>query len=299
MKPDAALTARGPAGLLAWWHGPQAPAAVLALGLLALYGPTAWERAAATLQGGADFSHEPVIALVAGVLAWRRRAAWLALPSTGSSVLGWSWMALGLLVHFLGRTQGIPSLETGSLLFVASGLATFGKGWRGLWTMAFPIAFLVFAVPLPLEWVIMLTQPLKQAVSATAVALLTLLDYPVGRSGVVITIGQYQLLVTEACAGLRTMFTLEALGLLYASLMNHASAVRNVLLAVLALPVSFFANVVRVAVLSLVTYHFGDAVGRSFVHGFAGLLLFGVALTSLVLLDMLLGVLLARRKAAP
>ena len=38
----------------------------------------------------------------------------------------------------------------------------------------------------------------------------------------VITIGQYQLLVDEAVPGLQTMFTLEAMGLLYANLMQHS-----------------------------------------------------------------------------
>ena len=117
--------------------------------------------------------------------------------------------------------------------------------------------------------------------------------YPIGLSGVVITIGQYQLLVNEACAGLQTMFTLEAMGLLYASLMNHSSTLRNALLAVLVVPIAFCANVVRVMVLALVTYHLGDAAGQGFLHGFAGMVLFVVALVLVMGVDALLGRLLA------
>jgi exosortase/archaeosortase family protein len=106
---------------------------------------------------------------------------------------------------------------------------------------------------------------------------------------VVITIGQYQLLVNEACAGLQTMFTLEAMGLLYASLMNHSSALRNTLLSLLVVPIAFCANVVRVMVLALVTYHLGDAAGQGFLHGFAGMVLFVVALALVMGADALLG----------
>ena len=127
--------------------------------------------------------------------------------------------------------------------------------------------------------------------------LLSAVGYPVGLSGVVITIGQYQLLVNEACAGLQTMFTLEAMGLLYASLMNHSSTLRNALLALLVVPIAFCANVVRVIVLVLVTYHLGDAAGQGFLHGFAGMVLFLVALALVMATDGLLGRLLHRQEA--
>jgi hypothetical protein len=45
--------------------------------------------------------------------------------------------------------------------------------------------------------------------------------YPVSRSGVILQVGQYQLLVGDACAGLQTLFVLEAMGLLYLNLVRH------------------------------------------------------------------------------
>jgi exosortase len=153
-------------------------------------------------------------------------------------------------------------------------------------------------LPLPFVMVLAVTTPMKAAVSMAATQLLGGLGYPVGRSGVVMTIGQYQLLVTEACAGLQTMFTLEAMGLLYASLMNHPSTLRNLLLSALVVPIAFSANVVRVVVLALVTYHLGDAAGQGFLHGFAGMVLFSVALAFIMGADNLLGRLLASRPEA-
>jgi exosortase len=142
------------------------------------------------------------------------------------------------------------------------------------------------------------TQPLKSAVSAVASSLLYQLGYPVGRSGVILTVGPYQLLVADACAGLNSLFTLEALGLLYMNLMQYTSAARNVALALLIVPISFAANVVRVIILVLVTYHFGDAAGQGFVHGFAGMVLFIVALTFILFTDRILGLFIREGRPA-
>jgi exosortase/archaeosortase family protein len=97
--------------------------------------------------------------------------------------------------------------------------------------------------------------------------------------------GPYQLLVADACAGLHTLFTLEALGLLYLNVVTSSSWARNVALAVLIVPISFTANVIRVMSLTLVTYYLGDAAGQGFLHGFAGMVLFMSALLLIMLAD--------------
>jgi exosortase len=152
-------------------------------------------------------------------------------------------------------------------------------------------------IPLPEALVAAVTAPLKSAVSAVASSLLYHLGYPVGRSGVILTVGQYQLLVADACAGLNSMFTLEALGLLYMNLMGYTSVRRNVVLAILLVPIAFCANIVRVMILVLVTYHFGDEAGQGFVHGFAGMVLFMVALVLMLATDKLLGLFMPAKRA--
>uniref|UniRef100_UPI0035B22786 exosortase n=1 Tax=Aquabacterium sp. TaxID=1872578 RepID=UPI0035B22786 len=194
----------------------------------------------------------------------------------------------GLALYSLGRTQQIAPVELAALMLVLAAAVLCLKGWAGLRLAWFPLFLLFFVVPLPYSVTTLLTGPMKTAVSAVATGVLHGVGYPVGRSGVVITVGQYELLVAEACAGLQTMFTLEAMGLLYTHLMNYRSAVRNALMALLVVPLAFAANVIRVIVLVLVTYHLGDRVGQGFVHGAAGLLLFAVALGLISVVDRLL-----------
>jgi exosortase len=126
-------------------------------------------------------------------------------------------------------------------------------------------------------------------VSYVAEALMHHAGYPIARTGVILSVGPYQLLVADACAGLNSMFTLEALGLLYMNLMGYTSKLRNVLLAILVIPIAFIANVIRVIILILVTYHFGDEAGQGFVHTFAGMVLFGVGLMMMLATDTVLG----------
>ena len=61
-----------------------------------------------------------------------------------------------------------------------------------------------------------------------------------------------------------------------------------VTLAILIVPISFTANVIRVMSLSLITYHFGDEAGQGFLHGFAGMVLFLSALLLIIGFDTLL-----------
>ena len=94
--------------------------------------------------------------------------------------------------------------------------------------------------------------------------------------------------MADACAGLQTLLTLEALGLFYLNIVRHAAAFRNVVLALLIIPISFSANVIRVVSLTLITYYFGDEAGQGFLHGFAGMVLFISALLLIFSVDTLL-----------
>jgi exosortase B len=268
----------------------------LVVGLLALYVPT-YIMLAKTVWASDEQGHGPIILVVSLWLMWRKRLEYLDLPDKPAALAGAVSMAFGIILYMLGRTQQLDTFEVASKIFVIGAVFLFMKGWSAVRLMAFPLFFLIFMVPLPSILVQVITVPLKMAVSWCAEAILYWFGYPVARTGVVISVGQYQLLVADACAGLNSMFTLEALGLLYMNLMNYKSIARNVILAILIIPISFVANIIRVMILVLVTYHFGDAAGQGFVHGFAGMVLFMVALVLILLTDSILSLFMGRRGA--
>ena len=269
----------------------------LLVGLAALYIPT-YMMLAKTVWASDEQGHGPIILAVSLWLMWRKRLDYLALPDQPAVVAGTVSMAVGVLLYVLGRTQQLDTFEVASQIFIIGAIFLFMKGWSALRLMAFPLFFQIFMVPLPGILVQVLTVPLKMAVSYVAEVILHTAGYPVARTGVVISVGQYQLLVADACAGLNSMFTLEALGLLYMNLMNYKNMTRNVALAILIIPIAFCANIIRVMILVLVTYHFGDEAGQGFVHGFAGMVLFMVALTLMLITDNLLNLFMGRPKKA-
>ncbi len=267
-------------------------------GLAALYGPTYWDLAH-SLWNHEEQAHGPIVVVVTLYLLWQGHEALWKGPETPARTAGGLLLGFGLLLYVLGRSQDILIFEVGSQLPVLAGALLVGRGWTALRRLWFPVFFLLFMVPLPGVLVDSLTGPLKQYVSVIAETLLYWGGYPIARSGVVLTIGQYQLLVADACSGLHSMFSLSALGLLYLHLMGHRSWTRNAILIAAILPISFAANILRVMVLVLVTYHLGDEAGQGFLHGAAGIVLFVAALLLLTGLDSLMNLVPGLRGADP
>jgi exosortase B len=279
--------------LKTWWP--------ILIGLLVLYVPTYWTLAHG-IWNEDDYAHGPIILVVSLFLAWQNRAVFVANTSAPPNrievAIGWALLVVGLLAYVLGHALEILLLEIGSQIPVILGalLITLGtKATRPLW---FALFFLLFMVPLPGIVVDTATGPLKQYISVIAEQVLYAAGYPIARSGVTLSIGPYQLLVADACSGLHSMFSLTAMGLLYLYLMQRTSIARNLIIMAAILPIAFVANVVRVMVLVLVTYHLGDEAGQGFLHGFAGIMLFVIGLLSLFVLDWVLGFIFPDRPRA-
>jgi exosortase B len=264
------------------------PLVVLAVGWAAMFGP-AYHGLSTTVWASDAQSHGPIILAVSAWLMWQKRDELARLQRRPAMLPAVLLAVLAVLAYVVGRSQTVWTLEVAAQNLMVLALVLVFYGWAGARITWFPMFFLIFMIPWPGEWIDAVTQPLKMAVSVVATSVLHQLQYPVGRSGVILTVGQYQLLVADACSGLNSLFTLEALGLLYMNLMRYQSLARNITLAVLILPISFIANVVRVMILVLVTYHFGDEAGQGFVHSFAGMVLFIVALTIMLATDHVLG----------
>ena len=271
---------------------------ILALGLAILYLPTLWSLFNG-VWGEEGQAHGPMIFAISAWLIYRALPDFIAAgqasnerpgsrPSIGTLVCGGLLLLIGLLLYVVGRSQGIDFFEIGSLVWVLAGSVLLLFGAKALRLIWFPLFFMLFMIPLPGLLVAAVTMPMKIAVSVCAEWILYGFGYPVARSGVILQVGQYQLLVADACAGLHTLLTLEALGLLYLNLFRHESLLRNVSLAILIIPIAFSSNIIRVMVLSLITYYFGDAAGQGYLHMFSGMVLFLTALLLVVGVDSLI-----------
>lgn len=270
----------------------------LLFGLVAMYLPT-YLHTSHVLWATDDQSHGPVILFLVVYLIWiKRNELYQAMEHPKPLPwIGWPLFVLGAFSYVIGRSQDILILDLGSQIPIFVGLILIVFGFRFLKIIAFPIFFMIFLLPIPTAFLSAITLPMKIAVSYVVDNLLFNLGYPIARDGVILQIGQYQLMVADACAGMNTLISLEAMGLLYLNLVKHDSLARNLILATLIVPISFTANVIRVASLTLITYYFGNEVGQGFIHGFAGLVLFTVALLLILTVDNAIQWWLEKRQA--
>lgn len=231
-------------------------------------------------------AHAPII-LVSGVwLLWRERAQIIFRPGS----IAWPWLLLLgplLALYVFSRSAGFLGAESAALWLVLVLLGFYYWGapvMRRLW---FAVLYLGFLIKPPYGTVEELTQPLKIAISQACVEFLHGLGYPIGSSGVLIQIGQYELLVKQACAGLGSMFTLLAIGFLLIHL-TRLSPLRSMVLTIAIIPIAIVANFLRVVILVLLNFYMGDAVAQSFAHDIAGVFTFALSAAGMLGLSLLL-----------
>lgn len=200
------------------------------------------------------------------------------------------WAALAILVplFIFARITQIVEIE-GYVMYAILLVVLYSIiGARAIKAMWFPLFYLGFMFPPPETLVATLTVPMKMWLSQAAVAFLQLFGYPIGGEGVRIYIGQYELLVAAACSGINSIISLAAISLFYIYMRHQAEWRYALLLVLFIVPVALIANFFRVLILILLTYHVGEAAAQGFLHNFAGLVMFGIALVTIFGIDILL-----------
>jgi exosortase len=240
----------------------------------------------------------PIVLFTGVWLVWRK------LPDLTRNAKPGAWwmsailMILALALYVFGRAYDYISIEVAGLygvvltfLFAHIGLRPLTRDW-------FPFLYLGFLIPPP-GWVIdTATAPLKTFVSYASTELLQLCGLPIVREGVTLFIGQYQMLVEDACSGMKSLSGLIAISLFYIYLLRNASWRYSVFLVALVIPIAIIANILRIITLVLLTYFMGDAVGQGFLHKTAGLFLFATALALVFAIDHAISAILQKRKMA-
>jgi exosortase len=197
--------------------------------------------------------------------------------------------------YILGRAFDYLSVETAALLGIL--LAVFylyfgGRAVRHVW---FPILYMGFLIPPP-GWLIdVMTGGLKTFVSITSTQILGLTGYPVARIGVTLYVAQFQLLVEDACSGMNSIVSLTSVSLFYIYLLHATSWRYAVFLTCWILPIAIAANILRVLILVLITYHLGNEAAQGFLHNTAGMVMFVVALLGIFAVDRIAAPLFRRR----
>lgn len=222
-----------------------------------------------------NYSHGFLIPVMSVYFVWERRLI-LARMTPRPTWWGLGIVLFGLLMLTIGQIGAELFLQRFSLVVVIAGLVLLILGRDALGVLSFPIAFLIFMVPIPAIIMNAIAFPLQGFAAQTAASCLAALEIPVLREGNIIILAHTALEVAEACSGIRSLMSLLALGTAYAYFSERVMWKRWVLVAA-AIPVAIAANAFRVAGTGVLAHYFGDEVAQGFYHDFSGWLVFVVA----------------------
>ena len=228
-----------------------------------------------TWNGVPEYSHGPVMPILAGFLLWQQREIFERQEFRGSVVGVLLLVAAGIAL-LLGTMGGAYTLQQYAF---ALGLAGLVLSWTGLGAMrqlALPLALLFLMIPQPDFILNNLSTRLQLVSSALGVAVIRLGGISVYLEGNVIDLGSYKLQVVDACAGLRYLFPLMTLGLLIAHFFR-APLWKRVLVFLASIPVTVVLNSLRIAMIGWMVERWGPAMAEGFLHDFQGWVVFMVS----------------------
>jgi len=234
-----------------------------------------------------DYNHGFLILPLALYFVWEQRERLRALVPR-ASLAGAGLLAVGLLVLVVGSIGAELFLQRSSLLLVLAGLVWLILGTEFLRQLLFPLAFLVFMIPLPAIVMNAIAFPLQLFAAQSATFCMQVAGIPVLREGNTIVLSNTTLEVVEACSGIRSLQALLALGAVYGYFTQKAVWKRWALLA-LSIPIAIAANAFRVAGTGFLAHFIGPEAAQGFYHSFAGWIVFAVAFVLLLGAGTLVG----------
>ena len=242
-----------------------------------------------------DYSYGFFIPVISAYLLWEQRKDFTAIPVKSS----WRLLppvfliTLVALYGILGSSGNIamPATPIAFLLVFA-----FCFGEKAARRLILPLGFLIFMVPIPAVLERTIGVFLKAVSSQLGGELIRLAGASVHVSGNIIDLGVTQLQVVDACSGLRYLFPLLALGILYAHFFERETW-KKIVCVLATPPIAVLTNALRVSLTGILIPYLGIEAAQGFFHDFSGWLIFLVAFAFLFLLGRLLRIFKPRHEA--
>jgi exosortase D (VPLPA-CTERM-specific) len=219
-----------------------------------------------------EYSHGYLIPVVAAWLLYMRRGALRANIATPSYV-GLGLIVLAIAMNVVGTLSAIFILSQVGFVLSLFGLALAIGGFPLLRAAFIPIAYLLFAIPLPYFIDAALTLKLQLISSELGVFFIRLFGIPVYLDGNIIDMGIYKLQVVEACSGLRYLYPLFSLSFLAAYLFRAPLWQRAVVF-LSSIPIAIGMNGLRIGLVGYLVNGWGTRMAEGALHLFEGWVVF-------------------------
>lgn len=226
-----------------------------------------------------NYSHGFLVPVAFFWMVWQKRDE-LGNARRVPQTWGLGVIILGLLQLIAGTWGAENFVAHSSMLVVLIGMTLFLFGIPVLRSILFPIAWLIFMIPLPSIIFYSVTFPLQLVASRLAGGILDLLRVPNVIEGNVIYLANFTAGVVEACSGIRSLISLLAFAVLAGHFLSMKTWARWVL-AISAIPIALGVNSMRVAITGLLGNYLGSEWAEGFFHTFSGWLLFVGALAAM------------------
>lgn len=249
-----------------------------------------YHRTAATLwqvwTTNDNYSHGPLVPLVAAWLAWLRRARLRTTPARADG-RGVALVALACGMQVLGIRADVFALQGYSFVVLLLGLSLTFLGPALTRALAFPMLYLVFMLTFPPILMIRLSFALKEITVGLSTHLAEALGVVVQRGGMTLYLHGGELRIENPCSGLRSLLALLATGAVFAYLQPGAWWRRG-LLFLAAVPIAMVGNAVRITLLIVVGHYAGVRAATGRLHDVSGYLIYAVALACMFAVRALL-----------
>lgn len=258
---------------------------VVILGLVALLFSSTLAWLVYNWLNNSYYSHGFLVPLVSGFFLWLRRSSF-ARDSREPSNLGLLVVGISLVGFLVAQIWQAHHVSAVAFIVLLIGLALYFLGERATRSLAFPLAFLFFMIPLP--FINRLSPVLESFTASTSTALVSLVGIPAVNQGSQIQLQNSSFVVGAACSGLNSIVALATLVVIFVYILEGTYRAKTILI-VLAIPIALVANLIRVSSLLAIAHFFGAEVGMRYFHDYSSPVLFIMAFALLILAGRLVG----------
>lgn len=219
-------------------------------------------------------SHGVLVPLIVAFLVWQKRKE-IKWAEANPSLWGLGLLVGSVLIYLVSLRTHLALSARLAMVASLAGLAWWNLGDRIFRQLLFPLAFLVFMVPVPDSISSQIAFPLQLFATSASAAGIRAIGIPVLQEGNMLYFAKTSLEVTEACSGIRSMLAYLTLGVLFTHLAgNTIGRMGKGILLVSTIPLALFVNILRITGTGVLAAFFGGQVARGFLHEFSGLVVF-------------------------
>ncbi|MBW8035471.1 MAG: exosortase/archaeosortase family protein, partial [Planctomycetes bacterium] len=223
-----------------------------------------------------EYSSGMLVPLIAVWIIYARRKTLSKFP-LNPSMWGVVLFVFAQALRFFGLFFMYDSAQRLSMIVTIASLVLLLLGSKLFLKLSTVLAMLMLMIPLPNSAQAKLTLPLQKMATSSATFCLETVGYNVLRQGNIISIGDTNIAVAEACNGLRMLTAFIIISALIAMITNRSLWQKAVIVAS-SIPIAFICNTIRLTITAIAFTIIDGKQWETVFHDFGGFAMMPLAL---------------------